>query len=60
MDVIAALRKNRFVVVGRVGMDLFTHAGIATQDSESFTADMGDLRQTSPQVWSNWEGKRPS
>lgn len=40
-DVIARIRQNRFIVVGRVGMDLFTDAGVATEDATSFTADMG-------------------
>ncbi|MFP7569443.1 5-dehydro-2-deoxygluconokinase [Marivita sp. S2033] len=41
MDVIAAIRENRFVVVGRVGMDLYPPPGVATEDAENFTADMG-------------------
>ncbi|QCO55959.1 5-dehydro-2-deoxygluconokinase [Pseudorhodobacter turbinis] len=41
MDLIAAIKKNRFVVVGRVGMDLFPGPGIATEDADTFTADMG-------------------
>lgn len=41
MDLIAAIRKNRFVVVGRVGMDLYPAPGIATEDADNFTADMG-------------------
>ena len=41
MDVFAGIRQNRFVIVGRVGMDLFTAPGDATEDSDSFTADMG-------------------
>lgn len=41
MDLIAAIGKNRFVVVGRVGMDLFPAPGIATEDADNFTADMG-------------------
>ena len=35
------IRANHFVVVGRVGMDLFPAPGVATEDAESFTADMG-------------------
>ncbi|SEO08242.1 5-dehydro-2-deoxygluconokinase [Pseudorhodobacter antarcticus] len=41
MDVIAGIAKNRFIVVGRVGMDLFPAPGVATEDAGSFTADMG-------------------
>jgi 5-dehydro-2-deoxygluconokinase len=41
MDLISAIAKNRFVVVGRVGMDLFPAPGVATEDADSFTADMG-------------------
>ncbi|MFZ1725061.1 MAG: 5-dehydro-2-deoxygluconokinase [Albidovulum sp.] len=41
MDLLAAIRKNRFVVIGRVGMDLFPAPGVATEDAHSFTADMG-------------------
>ena len=41
MDVIGAIKKNRFVVVGRVGMDLFPPAGVAMEDVASFSADMG-------------------
>ena len=41
MDVFAGIRQNRFVVVGRVGMDLFPAPGVATEDAETFTADMG-------------------
>jgi 5-dehydro-2-deoxygluconokinase len=40
-DVIAQIRKNRFVVVGRVGMDLYPDIGVATEDTTGFTADMG-------------------
>lgn len=41
MDLMAAIKKNHFVVVGRVGMDLYPPSGIATEDADSFTADMG-------------------
>lgn len=41
MSVIAGIRKNDFVVVGRVGMDLFPEPGIATENATQFTADMG-------------------
>ncbi|MGO4915783.1 5-dehydro-2-deoxygluconokinase [Pseudogemmobacter sp. W21_MBD1_M6] len=40
-DMIARIRQNRFLVVGRVGMDLFPDPGIATEDAAHFTADMG-------------------
>ncbi|MCK0167323.1 5-dehydro-2-deoxygluconokinase [Jannaschia sp. S6380] len=35
------IRRNRFVIVGRVGMDLYPAPGVATEDAEGFTADMG-------------------
>jgi len=41
MDLLAAIAKNRFVIIGRVGMDLFPAPGLATEDATSFTADMG-------------------
>ncbi len=40
-DVMPGIRKNNFVVVGRVGMDLFPPPGEATQDAATFNADMG-------------------
>lgn len=41
MDVIGGIKQNRFLIVGRVGMDLFPDVGVATQDATQFTADMG-------------------
>jgi len=41
MDVIAGIARNRFVVVGRVGMDLFPGPGLAVETSDTFSADMG-------------------
>jgi 5-dehydro-2-deoxygluconokinase len=41
MDVFAGIKKNSFVIVGRVGMDLFTAPGGATETAENFIADMG-------------------
>jgi 5-dehydro-2-deoxygluconokinase len=41
MNVIAGIAKNRFVVVGRVGMDLFPAPGAAVETADQFTADMG-------------------
>ena len=35
------IKANNFVVVGRVGMDLFPANGVATEDADNFTADMG-------------------
>ncbi|MGB0799424.1 MAG: 5-dehydro-2-deoxygluconokinase [Planktomarina sp.] len=40
-DVIPGIKKNNFVVVGRVGMDLYPAPGVATQAADAFTADMG-------------------
>ncbi|MFT5064947.1 MAG: 5-dehydro-2-deoxygluconokinase [Yoonia sp.] len=41
MDVIKGITGNNFIVVGRVGMDLFPAPGVATEDADNFTADMG-------------------
>ena len=35
------IKANNFVVVGRVGMDLFPANRVATEDADNFTADMG-------------------
>lgn len=41
-DVIAGIRKNSFVVVGRVGMDMFPDPpGTKTEDAVDFKADLG-------------------
>lgn len=41
-QVIDAIKQNRFVVVGRVGLDLFpTQIGVGIEDADSFTKDMG-------------------
>lgn len=41
MDVFAGIAQNNFVVVGRVGMDLFPGPGLAVETSDTFSADMG-------------------
>ncbi|WP_039017934.1 5-dehydro-2-deoxygluconokinase [Halocynthiibacter namhaensis] len=41
MDVIKGITGNNFIVVGRVGMDLFPAPGEATEHADNFTADMG-------------------
>ncbi|WP_372805414.1 5-dehydro-2-deoxygluconokinase [Loktanella salsilacus] len=41
MTVLEGIKRNDFVVIGRVGMDLFTDPGVTTEDSTQFTADMG-------------------
>ncbi|MBS1302556.1 5-dehydro-2-deoxygluconokinase [Loktanella sp. SALINAS62] len=41
MNVMTGIRARRFVVVGRVGMDLFTAPGVTTEDADAFQADMG-------------------
>lgn len=41
MGVIAGIARNRFVIVGRVGMDLFPAPGAAVETADQFTADMG-------------------
>lgn len=40
-DVMACIKRNAFVVVGRVGMDLFPAPGVAVENADSLTADMG-------------------
>jgi len=41
-DVIKGIRQNNFVVVGRVGMDLFPSAtGIGIEEATTFVKDMG-------------------
>lgn len=40
-DVRPGIRQNNFVIVGRVGMDLFPAPGEATETADRFTADMG-------------------
>lgn len=41
MDVRKGIAQNRFVVIGRVGMDLFPAPGQAVETADQFTADMG-------------------
>lgn len=41
MDILSGIRKNDFVVVGRVGMDLYPAPGVATENADQFSADMG-------------------
>ena len=41
MSIIDGIKKNNFVVVGRVGMDLFPAPGIAAEDATDFNVDMG-------------------
>ncbi|WP_022702601.1 5-dehydro-2-deoxygluconokinase [Pseudorhodobacter ferrugineus] len=41
MDVRQGIAKNRFIIVGRVGMDLFPAPGEAVETADQFTADMG-------------------
>ncbi len=40
-DVGPGIRKNNFIIVGRVGMDLFPGPGEATEGADTFSADMG-------------------
>ncbi|MEP2891396.1 5-dehydro-2-deoxygluconokinase [Tateyamaria sp.] len=40
-DVLPGIRQNNFVVVGRVGMDLFPAPGEAVESADTFSADMG-------------------
>ena len=41
IDIFKAIKRNNFVVLGRVGMDLFADTGIAIEDATTFNADMG-------------------
>lgn len=41
MDVINGISGNNFIVVGRVGMDLYPAPGMGIEDADSYTADMG-------------------
>lgn len=41
MDVLKGIRRNHFVVVGRVGLDLFPAPGEAVESAKTFTGDMG-------------------
>lgn len=41
MTVLEGIKQNNFVIVGRVGMDLFPAPGAATETADQFTADMG-------------------
>lgn len=41
MDVLPGIRKNNFIIVGRVGMDLFPAPGEAVENADQFSADMG-------------------
>lgn len=41
MAVLEGIKRYNFVIVGRVGMDLFTDPGITTEAAVHFTADMG-------------------
>ena len=40
-DVLPGIRQNNFVVVGRVGMDLFPAPGEAVETADTFASDMG-------------------
>lgn len=41
MDVVKGIAGNNFVVVGRVGMDMYPAPGEAVENADTFTADMG-------------------
>ena len=40
-EIFEAIKRNNFVVLGRVGMDLFADTGIAIEDATTLNADMG-------------------
>ncbi|MEP4195292.1 MAG: 5-dehydro-2-deoxygluconokinase [Aliishimia sp.] len=41
MDIFEGIKRNNFVIVGRVGMDLFPSPGEAVEDAATFSGDMG-------------------
>lgn len=41
MSIIDGIKANNFVIIGRVGMDLFPAPGEAVEDADTFSADMG-------------------
>lgn len=38
---IEGIEKNNFIIVGRAGIDFFTDAGVAVEDAERMTVDLG-------------------
>ena len=40
-DLLAGIGRNRFVVVGRAGIDFFTDPGVALEEAERMTVDLG-------------------
>ncbi len=40
-DLLAGIRQNRFIIVGRAGIDFFTDAGVAVEDAERVSVDLG-------------------
>ncbi len=41
MDLLAGIRQNNFIIVGRAGIDFFTDAGVAVEDAERVSVDLG-------------------
>lgn len=40
-DLLAGIRQNNFLIVGRAGIDFFTDAGVAIEDAERVSVDLG-------------------
>jgi 5-dehydro-2-deoxygluconokinase len=40
-ELLDGIRANNFVIVGRAGIDFFTHAGVAVEDAETVTVGLG-------------------
>jgi len=40
-DLIAGIRQNNFLIIGRAGVDFFTDAGVAVEDAATVTVDLG-------------------
>ncbi len=40
-DLMAGIRQNNFVIVGRAGIDFFTDAGVAAEDAETVSVGLG-------------------
>ena len=40
-DLFAGIRQNNFIIVGRAGIDFFTDAGVAVEDADRVSVDLG-------------------
>lgn len=41
MNIVSGIKRNDFLVIGRVGLDLFSEAGIGIEEAASLSVDMG-------------------